>query len=754
MKKLTLRPIVTGIALALALPVQAATLEEVVVTAQKREESLQDVPIAVSAVSGEAMRANNISTMQQLSATVPNFYVAESFVGDAIYIRGVGSGQNNLGFEQAVGQVVDGFFYGRSRFSRISFLDLERVEVLKGPQGALLGKNTTAGAVNITTAKPTDEFEAWISPTYEFEADEGLKLEGAISGPLTDNLRARLALSYIDRDGYIKNTTTGDDDVGVEDLVGRLSLAWDASEDVEVLFQYQYGDIEHDAGNNQFSHCPTIPPFPIGVGPGEDCKVNYKRSGTATKFGVNVEGKETEFDTYSLTVNWQLGDHTLTWLTGYAEYEYSDLQDGDRTAWEATLPEFAEDYEQWTQEIRLVSPVGEDAEYIVGLFYQDKEQDTQYIVHFNIDTPPPPPSPGIGLDPVSRNTFTNETGEAYALFGQYTWHLNEQWDVTLGGRYTYEEKEGRSIQYPGNLYTFDPQAACLGLPGACDVHDVEDDFDEDNFSPVLNAQWRPNDDAMYYVSFRKGFKAGGYDHNLVADQATAPDRFRFDSEEVKSYEAGAKLTLLDGSMRLNGSVFRMEFDDLQLGGFLDSVSAINTVTNAGSAISEGVELDVTWAATDALTLFAAVAYLDSTYDDYEDAPCYTGQTAGCVNGRQDLSDQKLQFATDWKANVSAEYVWSLSDELNLTGFVQVSYSDDFPLQPDLDPDQTQDEYIKVDARLTLADVSGKWELSVIGKNLDNELTSHYGDDVPGQPGNLWRSVDAPRSVALQGMIRF
>lgn len=750
---------ITPFAMAKENETSSLRLEEVVVTAQKREESLQDVPIAISAVSGDALRSNNVVNLQDLSSSVPSLYVAESFVGDSIYVRGLGSGQNNLGFEQAVGQVVDGYFYGRSRFSRISFLDMERVEVLKGPQGALIGKNTTAGAINITTAKPTDEFEAWVSANYEFEADEGISVEGAVSGPLTDSLRGRLAVKYIDRDGYLNNAITGEDDVTKEDLVGRATLAWDASEDVEVQFQYQTGKLEHEGGNNQYSSCDTTtdqspaPGFQNVTGAivaafGDDCKANNHRTGTATKNGVNVEGKETNFDTYALTVNWDVGEHVITSLTGYATYDYIDLQDGDRSPAESTLPEFTEDYEQWTQEFRLTSPLGKRFDYIAGLYFMEKEQQTDYIVHFNV------PAPVLAA---SRNTFTKEDGTTYAMFGQFTTHLNEHWDLTLGGRYTYEEKEASSQQLPTDLYSKNLQSVCINpIPGACSTHNIKDDFDEDNFSPVVNLQWRPNNDAMYYASVRRGFKAGGYDHNLVADSSDSDimQRFHFDSEEVTALELGAKLSLADGAAQLNAAVFRSEFDDLQLGGFLDSASATNTVTNAAGATSQGAEMDITWRATEALTLFTSIAYLDSTYDDYDDAPCYTLQATDCVNGRQDLSGQKLQFTSDWKATASAEYVWMLDSDLELTGFLQLSYVDEFPLQADLDPKLFQDEFVKVDARLSLSNADNSWEVSLIGRNLDNELTTSYGDDVPAQAGTVWRSVDAPRSLALQATVHF
>jgi len=292
-------------------------------------------------------------------------------------------------------------------------------------------------------------------------------------------LRGRLALKYIDRDGYLDNTVTGEEDVTREDLVGRATLAWDATENLELQFQYQYGKLEHEGGNNQYSFCDTTTdqsPAPgyqnttgaIAAAFGDDCKANYKRSGSATKNGVNVEGKETNVDTYALTVNWEVGDHLITSLTGYATYDYVDLQDGDRSPAEATLPQFAEDYEQWTQEFRLTSPLGERFDYIAGLYFMEKEQLTDYTVHFNVPVP---------VLAASRNTYTKEEGTTYAVFGQFTSHFNEQWDLTVGGRYTYEEKQASSQQLPTELYSNTLQAVCINpIPGVCATHNIEDEY--------------------------------------------------------------------------------------------------------------------------------------------------------------------------------------------------------------------------------------------------------------------------------------
>lgn len=728
---------------------QARALEEIIVTAQKRQESLQDVPIAIAAFDGEQLRKSGVKNLEDLSAAVPNFYVAESFVGDAVFIRGVGSGQNNLGTEQAVGQVIDGVFYGRSRFTRLSFLDVERVEVLKGPQGTLIGKNTIAGAVNTTTRRPTREFEAWLSPSYEVLADEGYSIEGAVSGPLSEQLSARIALRFDDRDGYLDNTETGAKQVARQDFIGRASVLWEPTEGVDLTVIYQHADIDHEGENSQFSTCdfttqqiPT-PPFnltrALTNGTTEDCKANFKRAGAVPIRGVgDFSGKDTQIDTASLIINWSLGEHTLTSVTGWAQYDYHEILDSDRTRVESLSVDFSEDFEQWSQELRLASPLGDRLEYIAGVYFQDTRQSTGH----NIDV--------VGFQ-ARRNSLTNEDGTAAAMFGQARWTLSDTWAVSLGARYSYENKEARSRGFPSTIYSSDtpitvPPFAPAGLPR---IHDVSQELTDRDFSPKLVLEWRPDEDSLYFASVQTGFKAGAFNHALVANQPDAETFFQVDPEDVIAYEVGTKLTLLNGSMQLNASLFRSEYEDLQQS-VLRPSDIVNDVINVGESFSQGVEIDLRWRPTGSLTLVAAVAYLDSEFDEFADAPCYALQPApDCINGAQDLSGRPLQFAPDWRASANGKYVWNLPGGFELAGFLQAIYSDDFFLQQDLDPLLVQDEYVKFDASLTLLSPGDRWEVALIGRNLGDKVTANYGDDVPIQIGSVWKSVDPPRSLTVQ-----
>lgn len=661
-------------------------LVEITVTAQKREESLQDVPISILAFDGNEMRSNGISNLETLSMTVPNFFVAESFVGDAMFIRGVGSGQNNFGVEQAVGQVIDGVFYGRSRFSRLSFMDVERVEVLKGPQGALIGKNTTAGAVNITTRKPSGSFEAWLSPTYEVLADDGFSIEAGISGPLSRQLKGRLAVLYDNRDGYLDNTETGAEEVAREDIFARGTVIWEPLDNLDFTLAYQYGDIEHEGENNQYATCnftaPQLPPLGLNLttiltaGTSEDCRANFKRAGSApiaSRGPGDFSAKNTNFDTVSIVINWEVNEYIITSVTGFAQYEYQDVQDSDRSVQELLSVDFGEDYEQWSQELRIASPQGKKFDYIAGMYFQSKDQHSD----FGVD---------ISAFGARRNTKTDEDGNTAALFGQLTWHLAEQWDMTVGGRYTYEHKEARSQGFPSVIYTSTPTVvppfAPAGLPG---IHDVTDEISENNFSPTINLQWRPGEDSLFYASFRRGFKAGAFNHSLVATHAYALPFFTVDSEDVTAYEIGTKLTLLNGAAQVNAAYFHSKFQDLQQT-VLRGADVINDVLNAGEATSQGVEIDLRWRSTQNLTLLASIAYLDSKFDEFPNATCHALQPATeCVGGQQDLAGRPFQFAADWRGSFSAEYVYFLNNGFQLTGFLHTYFSTEHFLQQDLDP---------------------------------------------------------------------
>ncbi len=729
----------------------APAIEEILVTAQKRQQSLQDVPVAISAVLGDSMRDAGISKMDDLSGTVPSLNVSEAAGRDNLFVRGIGSGVN-LGFEMAVGQVIDGFFYGRGRFSRAAFLDIERVEVLKGPQGAIIGKNTTAGVVNITTAQPTEGFEGWVSAGYEFEGRDGYNIEGAVSGPLSDSFMLRVAARVEDYDGYVDNVATGDDEADQQDHTARIMVLWAPNDSSEVTFSYQVGEFDRHGRSRQISHCGATLPVPADY----DCKADYNTDVLGTRNGVgDIRDYLTEFDIAGLTIDWDAGENTITSLTGWSEYKVTDEFDSDQTPAELVNVSLFENYEQFSQELRIASPTGGQFEYLAGLYYLHYELDFDFRTNFNQTLPPPLRA--------TRNWLFDVESDTYATFGQLTWNINDAWALTGSLRYTRESKDATHQQFPTALYTQMP----IMVPGgpAAASHDIKDDRDENNLSPVVNLTWKPDDDSMYYLNIARGFKGGGFNGQAAGPDAVALATFQFEEEEVTAYELGAKLSFLDGSMQLNAALFRSEYDDLQVTSLGDDLTF--NVGNASSAITEGLELDLKWRATEALTLNGIVTFLDSTFDDYTEAPCYHLQTMaqGCIGGVQDLSGKNTPYAPDLAATFNAEYVWQLSENLELTGFVQVVYSDDYLLQQDQDPLDMQGSFHKIDARLSLGDVEGRWKLSLVGRNLNDELTFSAANDLPtngapaGPPPNIRDDghaafVAPPRSIFVTARYNF
>ncbi|MCF7980812.1 MAG: TonB-dependent receptor [Pseudomonadales bacterium] len=522
-------------------------IEEFIVTAQKREERLRDVPISILLAQGEDLQVGGINRLESLAPLMPGFHYSEAVAAnDQLFIRGLGSGVN-FGFENAVGQVIDDFYYGRSRFGRTAFLDVERVEILKGPQGALIGKNTTAGAINITSKTPTDQFQGWVSANHEFEADKGLTLEGAVSGPLSETLTARLALRGDKRDGWTHNSVTGKDSQAMDDLTGRLTMAWRPNIDFDATIRYQNGNLNRQGRAREISRCgQQLVDFIVQNNIPEDCKINYKRSAVGVRRGEgDYQNFNTDFDTFGVTLNWERDRHTLTSLTGYASYRVNDQVISDLLPWELTNLDATEEWSQWTQELRVTSNKNSLVDYIMGFYFIHANQTSGLDVHF-ADQPV--------SERATRVIATHQKGDSYAVFGQITWHINDVLSATAGARYTLEEEDARSRQFPALLYTRSPIDMVSGP--AAGTHDVTQDRKEDDISPSFTLQWYPTDEAMFYGSLRKGFKGGGFDHQLAASQPEAEKNFQFNKEQVVAYEIGLKWVLGGGSSQINFALFR------------------------------------------------------------------------------------------------------------------------------------------------------------------------------------------------------
>ncbi|MDP5053290.1 MAG: TonB-dependent receptor, partial [Congregibacter sp.] len=427
---------------------------------------------------------------------------------------------------------------------RAPFFDLERVEVLRGPQSILFGKNSIGGALSMITAKPTDEFEGSVSVLYEPDHGE-LETSLVLSGPLSETLSGRLAVRYREMDGFIENTAKNTDEMSTEESMVRAGLRWDASDTLTFGLKLETGQFDFLGRNSIIVGSPA----PGGATP----LVNdFTR-----KASVDSEFSNNNYQNATLTFNYQLGDYEMVGVSGWSEYDYDEEIDTDFGVGSTVQSPAQEDFSQFSQELRLVSPQGGTFENIVGVFFQTSE--TRYLEPAAITLP----TVAVQID---RQFFSDS--DLWSVFGQSTWNMTDTFRATLGLRYTSEDKDGGrrialrnpngTIFNPLNL----PEFAELGMPLpplGLTPHDLTGERSEEVVTPLLNLQWDATDNAMLYASVSTGYKAGGFDarSNRAALPGGAP-ALEFEEEEALSFEMGAKMGLMDGAAELNVAVFRTE----------------------------------------------------------------------------------------------------------------------------------------------------------------------------------------------------
>jgi outer membrane receptor protein involved in Fe transport len=768
---------------AIALTTNAATLEEIVVTAQQRAESLQDVPVSVAAVTAKKISDSGIVDLQGLSELVPNFSINETGISTTVTIRGISSGINS-GFEQSVGMYNDGIFYGRDQLARVPMIDMERVEVLRGPQGILFGKNSIAGAVSQISAKPTDEFEGSVTALYEPDHGE-TDLRMVLSGPLTDNLSGRLAVMTRELDGYVKNTELGVDEQNEDEQVVRATLRWDVNDSVTATLKSSQSTFDVLGRNMEvyqsFGHLEALnsvynsPTAPWSV----DTELNYIADN-------NGHFSNNEVNNSTLTVDWDLEGLTLTSVTGYVDYEFTESCDCDFTGAPVFDAGRQEEYQQLSQEFRVTSDLGSNFDYIAGLFFQDT--DLTYADQIRLPDPTvvntalgllgagalQPFAPGSSTD----RTF-NQEGEVIALFAQGTWSVSEALRLTVGGRYTEEKKDANRQQRHKANATFGgqymPAVTADPVSGAYNVlygifaieayDQINGKLDDSSFSPVVTMEWDANPDTMVYATWTKGYKSGGFDarsnghpdasvNNGLKSGAAITGSWEFANEEATSVELGSKMSLADGAAELSVAWYMTDYTDLQVSQF-DGTLGFN-VTNAGEAKVKGIEADGRWALTDNITLTGSVAYLDFNYEKFPNSQCYFQQEDTDGDKLCDAGGKRKEFTPELQANLGAAWASEMSNGLELNASLDVSFMDEYLYAANLDPRSKQDAYSMVNARIALAGSEGAWELALLGRNLTDETVINFGGNTPlggtltGGAGNSYYAfVNRPRNIALQ-----
>ncbi|MEM8493704.1 MAG: TonB-dependent receptor [Pseudomonadota bacterium] len=773
---------------------QQPVLEEVMVTAQLRAESALDVPISIAAVDGERIGNLAITNLQELTAYIPNVNINNGALTPNLFIRGIGSG-TNAGFEQSVGMYIDGVYAGRAALSAVPItMDLERVEVLKGPQGILFGRNAIAGAISITSAKPSDELEGSVEALWSPDHNEQ-QYNVMVSGPITNTLAGRLAVRYDSLDGWWSDVTSQEEGPNFDNLYARGSLRWDASDKITVDAKYEIGDFFTDNNpgviyQSDFGGRPNFAgtvPFPV---------VSERDRGASDA----PNERDVETDVFALTVNWDLEFATFTSISAYSGYTRIDESNTDLAATPSLNRFTDEQYDQYSQEVRLISNAEGSLDWIVGGYYQQADLEIRRIntdLDFALSGPLSVPALVIvdGAEPVTQ--LFDQEAESWAVFGQGTWSASETLRFTAGVRYQEERKDLDKINPPNPALGFRAGPNVLfaspftgQLTSDVRSHRFENlERNDDGVTFTLNSQWYPMEETMLYASVSTGFKAGGFDEaysgpgetirlgnpltgqpNGVVVPGVDASVLEYEDEQVVSYEIGAKMTLLNGAAELNVALFQTEYEDLQVSSLVGDVFR---VSNAGEATSRGIEIDGRAILSEQFTIAASVAYLDATYDTFDGATCTIPQATdpmnnpGCLRpdgtnivvpgeiGGQDLAGQTLTYAPEWSANINAVYTHPLTPTLDLRTSVDVNYRDEFYSALDLDPNTVHESYTQLNVRMTLASNDGKWSVSLIGKNLTDEVTYAWRNDVAFTNSNSYFAIgERPLSVALQGRYRF
>lgn len=745
---------------------QAGGLEDIVVTARKRQESAQSVPVAVTAISAETIARQDITNLEKLAARTPNFTVGRASNGSAaqLTLRGIGSSSTSIGIEQSVAVVVDGVYYGQGRVINEGFFDLERVEVLEGPQALFFGKNATAGVISITTADPTKEFSVKARAAYEIESQQ-LQGDVAVAGPITDTLGFRVALraskqwggyyeniadpvrySVLDiATGAVQNFTaqpSAKDQPQEREIVARGTLKWDATDRLTATLKatYDHNEVNNSSWNYVNYDCAN------GVStlnPIYECKDHFVThqnkipEGIAENFPKARSDGElfNDYTSFATTLNlgYQLENIAITSVTNYQWNNNKwtcacDFQSSNTGTW-ATEDST---WKAFSSELRALTNFDSPVNMMIGGLYQStKREFEQYIMFAGLQDS----TQSIQNRYLATTKASSTDGETLAMFGQVTWKIVPTLELAGGVRYTHETKDSFFTQPYNNAALtsiFRPQNSADGLG------EVTTKQTFDNWSPEFTLTWKPSSDLLAYAAYKTAYKSGGFSNGGI-NSALSPDPYSdltFGPETAKGFEGGIKSTILDRQVRANVTFYTYEYNDLQVDFFRSDIFAFNTIT--ADARTKGVEFAFEFAPNIArgLNLRANINYNDAHYTRFF-GPCYGGQhpSAGCTFGSpdgdpvapgatpgyQDLKGAKLSVAPEWTATFGASYDGSFGKNLMWGVSADSRYSDSYNPSAFNNPAAKRESYITLDASARIGTEDGRWQLAVIGKNLTDEF---------------------------------
>tara|TARA_B110000444_G_C18841654_1_gene599333 strand:+ start:35 stop:2359 length:2325 start_codon:yes stop_codon:yes gene_type:complete len=736
--------IVSTVAFAVSIPVlaqdRATAIEEVIVTAQKRSESLQDTPISISAFNKDSLEAIGLTEANEIGGYVPNVQMTKppgSNDNIGFNIRGLGGGASDVMDEGSVALYMDGVLIPRGVGAAVDLVDLERIEILRGPQGALYGRNTIGGAVNLITEKPSDDFG--FKQRFTVGNRDYFLSNTSIDTGKQGDFAAKISYHTKEKDGQVKNTVHGNDLGHTESEAFRLAVRWTPSDQVTVDYTYDKSEREGNANADQVTHMRPQNLFLGGpVWKQAATEVSKDRRGQISAGGSPGNATYANTDAHTLTIQWDLNNGmTLKSITGQREWDggVSDTQFGG--GWQSPLPTGSflgpipagtylplfgasrdSETESFTQELQLQGSILDDRlDYTVGIYYFDEE---------NIEVNPQTIlAPGLFFGGSFGTDFQLgplpfiygiETS-SIAAYGQFTYAATEALDLTVGLRWTRDQKD-------------------VFLDKSGQGIKTKADNDWKNFSPSFTANYSINDDVSIYATYSKGYRAGGYNAR-AADSSTFV--LNFDEELVTNYEAGIKSDWFDSRLRVNASIFHYDYDDAQVTQFVaGAAGASSIITNAGVAQNQGIELEITALPVAGLLIAATYGYQDSKYVEFESAltdPVTANaapSAAADALGNEDISGVAKRPSTP--ANTGSliiAYDFEPTDYGNWRVQVDGTYTGKMVFHPQLNRYDSRDDQTRLNARLTLSDIPvSKGNLSVAAwvKNINNEEHREWGID--------------------------
>ncbi|MBP7334243.1 TonB-dependent receptor [Niveispirillum sp.] len=687
-------------------------LEEIVVTAQRRAQTLADVPLSVSVLGGETLAAAGVNRLDDVARMTPNFQVVQGSTPqqNRFTVRGLTSSTSNQGIDPSVGFFVDGVYIARSEAVLTQLQDVERIEVLRGPQGTLYGKNTTVGAVNVITKRPGNNVEG--QAIAEYGNYDSVRLQGRVAGPLVEDVAAAsLSGFYSDRDGYTTNIANGEKLGSLKTYGGRAKLALDPSEAVAITL---IADYQRDEGYGSTADLRRRDGVPTDI-------YDYRTSRSA--------GEVNDMKTYGFSgqIDWELGPLTLRSITAHRGSKMNNVVDSDstETAFPFGMGYRIADASQTSEEIQLFSPDSERFRYIVGGFY----------LHQKLESKGGLVIPATGVRPLDQ-TF-NQSGDSYAVFGQANYDIVDALTLTVGGRYSHETRDATIAQ-----------TAPAGVGYAIINPALNRSSSESDFSPLVSLNYKLDRNLSVYATYAEGVKSGGFNAEPYAGTATTVGQtLAFEPEHATSYEVGLKSMFWQRRASLNLALYRMSFDDLQVSTF-NGVAF--SVANAASARSTGVELEGSVTPVRGLTLTGSVGYSRAKYRDF------IFKSSAAAAG-VDLSGRQLGYAPKWTGAASAQYETDLGAQMVGGVRVDYQYAGEQTLSAFLDPRARQASVNLFNGRLYVQ-TDGGFEVALWGKNLFNKhylLDARSPLNIPGTSADDFGGVvSVPRTYGVTLTKRF